>query len=35
MVDEFSATHIDQEDDKNDEQMNQNIHSYPKKKNMI
>jgi hypothetical protein len=35
MVDEFSATHIDQEDDKDNEQINQNSHSDPKMQNMI
>ena len=35
MIDEFSATHIDKEDDQNNEQINQNSHPYPKLQDMI
>jgi hypothetical protein len=35
MVDDFCATHIDQEDDKDNEQINQNNHQNPKFQDMI
>jgi hypothetical protein len=35
MVDEFYATHIDQEDDKDNEQINHNCHPDPKLQDMI
>jgi hypothetical protein len=35
MIDEFSTTHIDQEDDQNNEQINQNSHPDPKLQDMI
>jgi len=35
MDDEFFATHIDQEDEKDNERINQNRHLVPKMKNMI
>jgi hypothetical protein len=35
MIDEFSTTHMDQEDDQNNEQINKNTHLNPKLKDMI